>query len=54
MLTDNVRISAMILYALANTPELPATRFTDEQIRQYLIDNQLQEELVISGDWKWD
>jgi hypothetical protein len=54
MLEKNVKISAMILYALANAQELPATLFTGEQTRQYLIDNDLQESLVVSGDWRWD
>jgi len=54
MLEKNVKISAMILYALANAQELPATLFTGGQTRQYLIDNDLQESLVVSGDWIWD
>ncbi len=54
MLESNVKLSAMMLYALANAETLPATRFSPEQVRQYLIENNLQEELVISGAWLWD
>ena len=54
MINSNVKASAMMVYALANAPELPASRMSQEQLRTYLIDNQLQEELVISGDWAWD
>ncbi|HHV04168.1 MAG: M28 family peptidase [Bacteroidales bacterium] len=54
MINSNVRTSAKMIYALANSPVLPATRLNDEQLRQYLIDNQLQEELVILGDWIWN
>lgn len=54
MLESNVKLSAMMLYILANAETLPANRFTPEQVRQYLIDNNLQEELVISGAWIWD
>ncbi|NLH24272.1 MAG: aminopeptidase, partial [Bacteroidales bacterium] len=51
---SNIRTSAMMVYALANSPTLPATRMSREQLRTYFIDNQLQEELVISGDWTWN
>ena len=54
MINSNIRTSAMMVYALANSPTLPATRMSREQLRTYFIDNQLQEELVISGDWTWN
>ena len=54
MINSNIRSSAMMVYALANALSLPASRMSREQLRTYFIDNQLQEELVISGDWAWD
>jgi len=44
----------MMVYALASWPALPASHMSREQLRTYFIDNQLQEELVISGDWTWN
>lgn len=54
MLKSNIKLSSMILYALSNTANLPAERFSPEQVRNYLIENELQEGLVISGEWVWD
>jgi len=54
MINSNIRTSAKMIYALANSPVLPAVQLNNEQLRQYLIDNQLQEELVVSGDWIWN
>lgn len=53
-LQSSVRVSAIWLYALASASRLPASRFSPELVRQYLIDNNLQEDLVISGEWIWD
>lgn len=53
-LRPNVSYAAMMLYALANASELPATAFSSEQVQQYLIDNDLQEALILSGDWIWN
>ncbi len=54
MLKSNIRPSAMMVYALANAASLPTERFSDEQVRNYLIENGLQDQLVISGEWVWD
>ncbi len=50
---NTVRFGTMILYALSTSPVLPASRMDSETTRQYLIDNHLKDELVISGEWRW-
>lgn len=52
-MTDQVRFSCMMIYAIANTDKLPATRYTDQQTKQFLLENNLQEPLKIAGDWRW-
>jgi hypothetical protein len=43
----------MLLYALADAQALPARRFTDEQTRDFLMRNQLKDELVLGQKWRW-
>ncbi len=52
-MVDQVRFSVMMLYAIANAPQLPAQRMSDADTRQFLIDNNLKEPLRIAGDWRW-
>ncbi len=51
---NNVRFSAMMLYALAEAEELPAKKLDDEAPRQFLEGNGLKLKLRIGGDWRWD
>jgi Peptidase family M28/PA domain len=50
---NTVRYSAMLTYALANTPKIPVNRFTDAALKAFLEDQKLKEPLKIAGEWKW-
>lgn len=52
-LKNTVRYSAMLTYALANTPVLPVKRQSEEKLRTFLIDNKLELPLKIAGEWRW-
>ncbi|WP_242917727.1 M28 family peptidase [Pontibacter liquoris] len=52
-LKNTVRFSAMLLYGLADTPQLPAKRRNDAETRAFLIENKLEEPLRIAGEWRW-
>jgi Zn-dependent M28 family amino/carboxypeptidase len=52
-LDNTVRFTAMLLYALADAEQLPARRLTDEQTRDFLVRNNLKEELVLGKKWRW-
>lgn len=51
---NSVRFSSMMLYALADAAELPADKLTDEETKEFMIQQGLKEKLVLGGDWKWD
>jgi carboxypeptidase Q len=53
-LKNTVRFGTMVLYSLANADALPAKKMDSETTKQFMIDNNLKEPLVIAGDWKWD
>ena len=48
------RFGTMILYAMANTEKLPARKMDSETTKQFMIENNLKEPLIIAGDWKWE
>jgi Zn-dependent M28 family amino/carboxypeptidase len=48
------RFGTMVLYGLANADKLPAEKMDSETTRQFMIDNNLKEPLIIAGDWKWE
>ncbi|MHA4893212.1 M28 family peptidase [Pedobacter sp. PWIIR3] len=50
---NTVRYSAMLTYALANTPTLPVTQQGDEAVKLFLQENKLEEPLRIAGEWRW-
>ncbi|HWW40428.1 M28 family peptidase [Pedobacter sp.] len=52
-LKNTVRYSAMLTYALANTPVIPVSRQSDGALRAFLIENNLELPLKIAGEWKW-
>lgn len=52
-LKNTVRYSAMLIYALANTPVIPVKRHTEEEIRDFLKANELEVPLKIAGEWRW-
>ncbi len=53
-INNNVRFTAMMLYALANIDELPARFRSSEETRDFLIKQDLKKELVIGKDWHWE
>jgi hypothetical protein len=50
---NTVRYSAMLAYALANTPTIPVNRFSDADLKVFLENQKLKEPLKIAGEWKW-
>lgn len=50
---NTVRYSAMLVYALANTPDIPVRRQSDEELRMFLQENNLKTPLKIAGEWRW-
>ncbi|MNK49553.1 Aminopeptidase YwaD precursor [compost metagenome] len=50
---NTVRYSAMLTYALANTPNIPVSRFSDADLKAFLESQKLKEPLKIAGEWKW-
>ena len=53
-LERTARLAALMAYALATEPTLPATRLADEATKQMLIKAGLKEKLMLGKDWKWD
>lgn len=53
-MTNTARFGTMMLYALANANTLPATKMDSETTRQFMINNNLKEKLIIGNDWKWE
>lgn len=53
-MTNTARFGTMMLYALANANTLPATKMDSETTKQFMIDNNLKEKLIIGNDWKWE
>ena len=53
-ITNTSRFGTMMLYALADADKLPATKMDSETTRQFMIDNNLKEKLMIGGDWHWE
>lgn len=50
---NTVRFGSMLAYGLANATEIPVQRLSEEAIKQMMLDNNLEESLRISGDWRW-
>jgi carboxypeptidase Q len=51
---NTARFGTMILYAVADAEKLPAEKMDSETTKQFMIDNNLKEPLIIAGDWTWD
>ncbi len=51
---NNVRFTAMMLYALAEADELPVKKMNDQETKEFLIKQNLKNELVIGKDWRWE
>ncbi|MEZ0486623.1 M28 family peptidase [Fibrella aquatica] len=52
-LKNTVRYSSMVLYAIADTEELPARRLDDTKTRDFLITQGLRTPLQIANEWRW-
>lgn len=51
---NTVRFGSMLVYGLANAHEIPVQRLPDSEVKQQMVDNNLEEALRIGGDWRWD
>ncbi|MFT5883599.1 MAG: carboxypeptidase Q [Arcticibacterium sp.] len=51
-INNNVKYTAMMLYALANADKLPP-RKTLEETKEYLISQNLKEALILGKEWFW-
>ncbi|MDO8995534.1 MAG: M28 family peptidase [Sediminibacterium sp.] len=52
-LKNTVRNGAMLLYGIADSKELKSRRFSDTEVRDFMIKNNLKEALEIAGEWRW-
>jgi len=52
-INNNVRFTAMMLYALANAETLPVKKMNDDETKEFLIKQNLKTELIIGKDWRW-
>ena len=50
---NTVRFSSMLLYGIADSKEIKAKHFTDEETKEFLIKSNLKEALQIAGEWRW-
>ncbi len=50
---NTVRFSSMLLYGIADSKEIKAKHFTDEETKDFLLKNNLKEPLQIAGEWRW-
>ena len=53
-MTNTSRFGTMMLYGLADAATLPATKMDSETTKEFMIQNNLKEKLIIGGDWKWE
>ncbi len=53
-INNNVRFTAMMLYALAEADEIPSKRLSDLETKEFLIKQNLKQELIIGKDWRWE
>jgi hypothetical protein len=52
-LKNTIRFSAMLLYGLADAPQLRSKRLNDDELKAALLRSNLKEPLKISGEWRW-
>jgi len=52
-LKNTVRYSAMLTYALANTPKIPVGVQGEAELKAFLESQNLKEPLTIAGEWRW-
>ncbi|MFC6103374.1 M28 family metallopeptidase [Olivibacter domesticus] len=52
-LKNTIRFNAMLAFGLADAPEIKAKKLSDQEVKKLMMDNNLEEPLRISGDWRW-
>lgn len=52
-LKNTIRYSAMLTYALANTPNIPVKMQSEAALKAFLETQNLKEPLQIAGEWRW-
>lgn len=52
-LKNTIRFNAMLTFGIADAPEINAKKLSDQEVKQLMSDNNLEEPLRISGDWRW-
>ncbi len=50
---NTVRFVTMLLYGLGDAPTIPVKKLTDEETKQFLLQQNLKEPLVLEGEWRW-
>lgn len=53
-INNNVRYTAMLLYALANADDLTLPVMDDATLKKFLIDQNLKEPLILGKEWRWE
>jgi Iap family predicted aminopeptidase len=51
---NTTRFGTMAFYSLANAEKLPAVQMSSDETRQFMISHNLEENLKMQGDWKWE
>lgn len=44
----------MPVFVLANADEIPVERLSDDEVKQLMVDNNLEEALRIGGERRWE
>lgn len=52
-MNNNIRYTAMMVYALANAKELPVKKLTDSELKEFLLKQELKPALVLGKEWRW-
>ena len=50
---NTIRFNAMLVYGLADAPEISARRLSDTETKELLLNANLKEPLQIAGEWRW-
>ncbi|NII26510.1 M20/M25/M40 family metallo-hydrolase [Pseudoflavitalea sp. X16] len=52
-LKNTVRFVSMLLYGLGTADTIPVKKLNDEETKQFLLQHNLKEPLVLEGAWRW-
>ena len=50
---NTVRFVSMLLYGLGDADTIPVKKLNDEETKQFLLQYNLKEPLVLEGEWRW-